>query len=204
MHSKPPARSQSLEPDARQQQLEAFVDAALARQANVRPDTVLLLARSPESPAAKAVLALSQSLAARGHGGRLVFACSHAMTAGDVWQLSFDAGFAHETRLLPDPRVLGAHEQLIVGDAAVWYGDSMRRDPAKRDAFQSFVDDPAGAIAARRVFARLWLTATPLYGHAGKAAVALPAVAPSGTLPAEIASAEVAATLATWQPSTRH
>lgn len=224
MHSKTPARSVDLQPEERLRQLEAFVSSAVESIGQDREDAILLVARSPESPIARAVFSLSGALARRGLGGRIVFACSEAMAAGDVWQLSFDGNFNHETRLLPDPRALGAHEQLIIGDSALWFGDSMRRDPTKRDAFQSFTqgDD---AATARRTFARLWQTSLPLYGHA---AGEMSPAAGAGTATATIATdlratrasdgdttetrrdapapvnPDIAATLAGWQPPIKH
>ena len=58
-----------------------------------------------------------------------------------------------EIRWAKNPRMLDAHEQLVIGPNSTWMGDCMRRDPTKRDAFQSFnVDCPEAA--GRRLFGR--------------------------------------------------
>lgn len=213
MQSKAPARGSAPQLDERKQQLVTFVETAIRSVAPGRQDAVLMIARSPDSPVARAVLSISDLIGRQGLGGRLVFACSEAVSAGDVWQLSFDKSFAHEARLLPDPRVLGAHEQLIVGDTALWWGDNMRRDPSKRDAFQAMEADVASIAQARRTFARLWQSATPLYGHGGGTVAAAPKVEGAPAVGVEcsanastgdVVAADVVATLAAWQPAIKH
>jgi hypothetical protein len=69
-------------------------------------------------------------------------------------------------RLTRDPRLIEAHEQMVLGERACWTGDSMRRDPAACDAYECFIDDGADhARAARSTFERLWATAGPLLAH---------------------------------------
>lgn len=61
-----------------------------------------------------------------------------------------------DCRFLVDQRFLDAHEQLILGDKAAWVGDCMRRDPAKRDAFESYSEGCASsARLATRAFLRI-------------------------------------------------
>lgn len=208
MHSKAPAQSQSLQLDERREQLVTFVESAVRSMPPGHPSALLMVARSPDSPVARAVLALSDTLGALRLGGKLVFACSEAMASGDVWQLSFDRAFAHEVRLAPDPRMLGAHEQLVIGDHALWYGDNMRRDPLKRDAYQSFESDVGTVIRARATFGRLWQSAVPLYGHgAGQAAPVTAgheALVPEASRPLDVLPADVVATLTEWRPAIKH
>ena len=59
-----------------------------------------------------------------------------------------------EVRWAANPRFLDAHEQLVVGDTASWTGDCMRRDPEKRDAFQSFNPDCTEATGWARNLVR--------------------------------------------------
>jgi hypothetical protein len=66
---------------------------------------------------------------------------------------------------------------MVLGERACWTGDSMRRDPAACDAYESFIDDCADiAGAARSTFARLWAAAEPLMVHG-------PLASPSGPAP---------------------
>lgn len=64
---------------------------------------------------------------------------------------------ACDVRLLVGTHFEDAHEQLVVGGASVWIGDSMRRDPVKLDAYERF---SAGDVTAARwatvAFNRLW------------------------------------------------
>lgn len=200
MRSKPPVASDALRMETREERLKAFMSEALEQTPGARPDAILVVARSPESAVARAIFALSPSLAARSIGARMVFASSSAMASGEVWQLSFDRGFAHEIRLVANPRFLAAHEQLVIGDGAVWFGDSMRREPDKRDAFSSYSRDGAEALRARQTFARLWAGAEPLYVHQldGPMPIAVDGAA-SGVLPPEAAAAP-----AVWHAPNRH
>ncbi|MEQ1576200.1 MAG: hypothetical protein ABL894_00975, partial [Hyphomicrobium sp.] len=66
-------------------------------------------------------------------------------------------------RHAPDARLLDAHEQLILGPSSVWVGDCMRRDPAKRDAYECYASDSAEtAVWAKRSFDRVWVRAHPV------------------------------------------
>ena len=68
-----------------------------------------------------------------------------------------------EVRWAANPRFLDAHEQLVIGESASWTGDCMRRDPEKRDAYQSFNSNCLEATGWARIsFERLWGSAEPL------------------------------------------
>jgi len=43
-----------------------------------------------------------------------------------------------EIRWAKTPTLMDAHEQLVLGAMMSWSGDSMRREPSKRDAFELF------------------------------------------------------------------
>jgi hypothetical protein len=67
-----------------------------------------------------------------------------------------------------DPRLLEAHEYLILGETGLWIGDCMRRDPAVRDAFEAYGPFSGHALTlAQRSFDRLWRVA----GRSGEAVV---------------------------------
>jgi len=118
--------------------------------------------RSLESPALRAVAGLSAEIAATGRSLRTLVVlpdvASETAAALPLDLGSLDANF----RQARNPRLIDAHEQLVLAPAAIWIGDCMRRDPQKRDAFELF--DPTGATAlwAARCFDRLWERGEPL------------------------------------------
>jgi len=60
-----------------------------------------------------------------------------------------------------------AHEQLVLGPETCWIGDCMRRDPAKCDAYESYVEGCGEAAGCAAVsFERLWLASQPLVSQA--------------------------------------
>lgn len=116
---------------------------------------ICLIARSLESPVVKAVAAAT---AEAGVPVRLVLA--------SVDRKAMDSlGRGWEVRVLRQPRTLDAHEQLTVG-TATWHGDSLRRDPDKRDAFQQFHEDEGQTLAwSTTSFSRMWALAEPVAGN---------------------------------------
>ena len=83
--------------------------------------------------------------------------------AEDVIQPSLLDISAIDVRMLTDQRFAAAHEQLSLGDGRVWIGDCMRRDPAKRDAFEMYHDNNlATAAHATASFAKMWDKSVPL------------------------------------------
>jgi hypothetical protein len=122
--------------------------------------TLGVVARSFDSPAIKALAAEA--------GSRNVVIDAIVLKYADT-DVDSAAAFATplagrvRCRLASDPRLLDAHEQIILDDTAIWIGDCMRRDPEKRDAFECYSEDAAEAVAwARACFARLWRAAEPL------------------------------------------
>lgn len=178
----------------RELQLTQFIEAGLANLEHGLETGLLLVARSPESTACRAVFALSGTLAERGITARIILM---AAEPGKRWNLAFAPGFQHEVRLGLDHRLLDAHEQIVIGTTAIWYGDSMRREPERRDAFIQFINCNAAANrGGRMTFASLWAGCRPLYDRAVTCGAA-------ETCDAALAQ-EVLATLGDWQPSTGH
>jgi hypothetical protein len=126
--------------------------------------TFTVVARSSESPVAQVLMSLAVELAAAGVVVRAIFAQLSAANDPEGWimpgqGLSFD----RELRQARNVRLIDAHEQLVLGPATAWIGDSMRRDPAKRDAFELFADDCADTAMFGRVsFERLWAVSEPV------------------------------------------
>jgi len=147
----------------RELQLKEFVESSIASAQSCEQRELLLVARSPESLACQVVFGLSATLEKHGITARIVLM---AAGAGEQWSLEFAPGFCHEIRLGTDHRLLDAHEQLVIGAAAIWYGDSMRREPERRDALALFTADNAEAgRRGRLTFDRLWSGCRPLYRH---------------------------------------
>ena len=126
--------------------------------------SVSLLARSPESPIAQAVLQLGAELAERNIRVRAMFTCLDARDRAAVWTSGqSDVPFGREIRWLRNPRFIDAHEQLVLGATACWLGDCMRRDPAKRDSLDQAKSNCARAAGFAAVsFERLWAASEPV------------------------------------------
>ncbi len=203
MRLKPPARNETTEREEREQQLRDFIQSSMDGMTG-GADALLLLARAPDSLPARILFEMSETLAARGLGAQIALVGASVALIGQSWKLNFDNGFGHEIRVLRDPRFLDGHEQLIIGERSLWFGDSMRREPEKRDAFSSFVKgDEAAARRNRQSFKRIWGSAIPVYAHNSPFGCALPQPQlpeiPPSALPA--GAIEV---LEAWQVSTRH
>jgi hypothetical protein len=122
---------------------------------------ILLLAHSLDSPVAMAVENLVLSQPQRITSVRMILTRLETpfMSAGAIPAMRPGV----TCRVLRDPRFLYAHEQVVLGNASVWTGDCMRRDPAKRDCFESFFENDAAAAAnAMTSFERLWAIALPV------------------------------------------
>jgi hypothetical protein len=149
----------------KERRLAAFISRHLDQVRAAAPGAgreIRLIARSAESPVAKAIAALAAEIAAGGHRLRVIVA-QPGRGASASWAVC-DAGVADcEVRWARDPRLLEVHEQLVLGPSTCWTGDSMRRDPAKCDALETFTDDGAEAAGtAAASFGRLWAASEPL------------------------------------------
>jgi len=205
--------------EERESTLKTFIRDSLDESVAGRADAIAILARSPSSPVVAALLAMSDELADRRVGALIVLAGGTSASAEETWNLTFSARFVHEIRLTSNPRVLDGHEQLIVADRSVWYGDCMRRDPDKRDAFSSSLPNNAQAARAGRfAFASLWQRAQSIYRNEALSSVVVATSDAANARTVEAVPAgpletlrhlssngqSVAETLAAWQPSTRH
>lgn len=150
----------------KEQRLGEFIGEyiAEARHAHRQPDSeILLIARSVESPVVKAIAAQSAAIVAAGYTVRMIVAQTDADTMPRGWALSDTVEVDCEVRWARKPRLIEAHEQLVLGPHTCWIGDTMRREPAKCDAYESYVDDCAKTTASAIVsFERLWQTSEPL------------------------------------------
>lgn len=177
----PPGNSDGLL-EAREQRLMAFMADGIERssqpEAYAGPATLLAVARSADSPVARALVALRPVLADRRVTVRLVIAEDDALLEPFIADSTDPtAGNLFDVRIVRDPRLRDAHEQLVVGRASVWFGDSLRRDIHRRDLFEQFLADvPDVARAAAHGFEQLWLRTEPCHSLPALAADSLTAV----------------------------
>jgi hypothetical protein len=124
---------------------------------------LLAVARCCASPMARALAAVSDELAG---DGRLSIIFASDDCGLESWATGTPAvgRLIREVRIARNPQLHDAHEQLMIGDRAIWWGDVLRRDPAKRDAFETYVADNGAEVhRAHSAFNRLWLATEPLY-----------------------------------------
>jgi hypothetical protein len=147
----------------KERRLGAFVGqhlAAVHASAPQPAQEIRLIARSAESPVFKVIAAFAAEIAAGEHALRAIVA-QPDRDALARWPLA--GAVDCEVRWARDPRLIEVHEQLVLGPHTCWTGDSMRRDPAKCDALEIFIDDSAQAAgAALASFERLWAASEPL------------------------------------------
>ncbi len=151
--------------DEKETKLKDFIVAHLTAPAAIENGAsnriYTIVARAPDSPAAKALTLLGPDLAAAGITVRALLLDTD--NAGDDASKNSILELSNvEIRLLNDPRFAAAHEQLVLGGGRVWIGDCMRRDPSKRDAFEMFhAENIAAARHADVSFARMWKLGKP-------------------------------------------
>lgn len=151
-----PSRMQVVRKEEKELRLQEFIRHELTAMGNMAAGArCMLLARSPESPVARALATFSAALDDNAIAPRVIFSMpggSDASRPADLdWLQRCTVRFARH------PQLVDAHEILIIGTQASWVGDSMRRDPAKRDAYESHTH--ACNIAAdhmARSFEQLW------------------------------------------------
>lgn len=123
--------------------------------------TYCLVARSSDSPAARALFAVAADAAAMGIEVRTLFVQHSSAAAKSI--AAGQAAAGGQWRAIADPRLLDAHEQLVLGEAKAWIGDCMRRDPSRRDSYETYCNSSNAAVLwAARSFERMWTAAAPL------------------------------------------
>lgn len=182
MQPKSPVNAVAVKKEEKEAKLRTFVAGYLASEAVVGlaagERTMLLVARSCDSPVVATLRGMHADLAQHGFTVYLILAAE----LDDRRLPPLSATLGWDIRCLNDIRYLDAHEQLVLGPATAWIGDCMRREPSKRDAFENYAGDCAATAShALKSFRRMWQAAVP--------AVATPRAAPD----AAHASAECAA-----------
>lgn len=136
------------------------LDQRAAHGMHVSAGCFLLIARSPESPVAQALRNHAARMSSMGIRLRAIF-CE----VDQASQVHLMAPFSmpSECRMMRDPRLLAAHEQLVLSPTRTWIGDCMRRDAGKRDAMELYAANCAQTGAhAGRSFEGLWRNTSPL------------------------------------------
>lgn len=176
----------------KQARLGAFIVRGIASltargESGTEPEerALLVIARSARSPVVKSIAALAREIAAARCSVRIILAREDRPAPSDALIAVQAATLDCEVRIARNPRLIEAHEQLVLGQRTCWTGDTMRRDPATCDAYESFVENaPEIATAARLTFERLWGDGEPLSGRTpavAAAALATPkAIGPAG------------------------
>lgn len=145
--------------------MRAFIHAFwLQPRAETRRIELSLVARSAESPVARALAALNSELVSRGVLIRAIFSQLESEKTSAGWTVAGpEIGFHRELRWAKNPRLADAHEQLVLGPERCWVGDCMRRDPSRRDAYEQYVAaDARTAATIATSFERLWGASVPL------------------------------------------
>ena len=131
---------------------------------------ITVIARSASSPVVDALVHLGPELTRQGVRVRAIFTTLAPDGRAGLWSAATpELAFAREVRWASHPRLTEAHEQLVVAPNTCWQGDCMRRDPAKRDAYERFADhDPELTRVAAVSFERLWRVAEPVAMRASR------------------------------------
>jgi hypothetical protein len=142
--------------EAKEEKLKTFIAAHLSNTAaQPQPATWLLIARSSQSPVVKALNALAPEIAKAQVTVRTILALLD--NGAEDTQATTMMLCLTECRVARNPRLLEAHEQLVLSPATAWVGDSMRREPDKRDAYECYAADHATTAHWSTVaFNRLW------------------------------------------------
>ena len=171
MRLRPPLRVSVTRHEEKEQKLQEFIFQHLAGAQHggdaSHATHLLIIARSLESPLVKAVAGLTNEITAAGLSARMILAQVDREPLPEEWGRAIT--FSHEIRWAKHPRLIEAHEQLVLGPETCWIGDCMRRDPAKCDAYESYVEGCGEAAGCAAVsFERMWLASQPLMSQVAR------------------------------------
>jgi hypothetical protein len=147
--------------------VRTFIKASLLmpRAANIGCiEEITLVARSAESPVARALASLGTDITSRGITVRAIFGYLECEKSPIGWSIAGpEIPFTRQLRWAKNPRLADAHEQLVLGPQTAWIGDCLRRDPSRRDAYEQYVTaDARTSETLHTSFARLWTASVPL------------------------------------------
>lgn len=159
------SRMQVVRKQEKEPRLKDFIRTELSRiptTTNGATTDCVIVARSIDSPVVRALAAHSAELKERDITVRAILS-SLDVPAEGTGSLCLQWLKAGRSRWMRNARLVDAHEFLVIGDATAWIGDCMRRDPQKRDAFESYnPESPAIVDQTRRSFERLWILCEPV------------------------------------------
>ena len=161
----PPSVPSVVKHEDKTERLRAILSAHLLspRHSDI-PAAISVVARSAESPVARALVALGTEIAGRGITVRAIFGQLEPEKTPAGWTIAGPGiAFSRELRWAKNPRLADAHEQLVLGPETSWIGDCMRRDPSRRDAYEQFsLADAYTTSTLQTSFERLWAVSLPL------------------------------------------
>ncbi len=158
--------------------------------------TLTLIARSPASPAARALALHAKGLEREQVSVQIIFAklsppdlLIELATALNIMP-SEGVSSAPLIRFIKSPGLLNAHEQLVLGASTCWTGDMLRRSEEQRNGLDLLEEDAAGSVRlAEFAFNAIWDIARPAPARAFviRRTTPMPVVSPI------VAAAELAA-----------
>lgn len=163
MRDTKPSGLQVINKDEKESRVIEFLEAYLAGRAaedNNTPAEFLLVARSPESPVCLALATLASELRSQSVSVRMVLTAID----GNVALAGSESGLVEtgSCRIISDVRLYEAHEQLVLDEQTCWVGDCMRREPARRDAYENYSTGCLEtARSASATFKHLWSLGQP-------------------------------------------
>ncbi|MGF1649383.1 MAG: hypothetical protein ACFCUN_02920 [Hyphomicrobiaceae bacterium] len=144
--------------EEKQARLISLLGEAMAKAVASRDSTAVkisVIARSAESPVITALLHCLTETSDTPFETRVILA--KVCSTSDSEPLARLA----RVRRVGGRSIDDAHEQLVVDTKVAWYGDSMRRDPIKLDAYERIISSDDKAIAwAERTFELIWQRCT--------------------------------------------
>ncbi len=155
-----------------------------------------LIARSPASPAARALTLHAKELKREQISTQIIFAklspTDLLIELADALNIlpSEGASSASTIRFIKSPGLLNAHEQLVLGANTCWTGDMLRRSEEQRNGLDLLEEDAAASVRlAEFAFNAIWDIARPAPSRAFiiRRTTPMPVVSPI------VAAAELAA-----------
>jgi hypothetical protein len=160
----PPPMPSVVKREDKMESLRAFIQAFWLSGPAVGNGSITLVARSAESPIARALAAIGGDIAARGITVRAILGQLEPEKSAIGWSVAGpQIPFIRDLRWAKNPRLADAHEQLVLGPTTAWIGDCLRRDPSRRDAYEQYAaNDAVVARTLQTSFERLWAVSEPL------------------------------------------
>lgn len=140
----------------------------LARQtADPKERSLTLILRSAASGPAQALLGMADEIRESGVMPKIILAkldpCEDLVQLAALMAEIYGSSSSGAIRWAKNPKLLDAHEQVILGTSQCWSGDAMGRDPSRRNSLSLFADDAPDMVhLAELGFTALWHAAEPV------------------------------------------